>query len=110
MSHKYKLKYDLNLDAGEFSKEEVQKEKKAGCDALFFASILFPEDGSYSAYFHSIDGRNEGKELDDNEWFKIWMSLASRLQRSETLSEGKKRIAEATMALIQSEIIGQDKL
>jgi hypothetical protein len=75
------------------SAAELKAADKCGSDAVLLASILYPPDGSLSVLFRSLDGRT-GEELADNEWFKIFTLLASRLGKSTTLSESKRRFAE----------------
>jgi hypothetical protein len=95
--HVYKLKYDFNADAGQYSKEEIKEAGKGGSDALLLVSVLYPENGSLSIYFESMDGRNEGKSLSDHEVFKIWLMLAGRLGRSTTLNDIQREYADFTM-------------
>ena len=94
MSHKYKLKYKFDVDVGNYSKEEIKEADRGGADAIILTSILYPEDGSLSVYFQSFDGRNEGKDLEDKELFKVWALLANRLGRSETLTGKKQQLAQ----------------
>lgn len=106
----YHLSYSLRAHPEGISKEQVQAEGVGGtvvggCDALFVTSILFPPDGSYSALFGGLDGRT-GKELDDHEWFKVWMFLAKRLSESKTLDEGRKDIAGITYEMLSQALFG----
>lgn len=102
--HKYKLKYDLPHVPGEFSPDEIKKEGMSGTDALIVFSLLYPEDGSFSALTMSVDGRNDGKELDDNELFKVWALQAKNLSESKTLSNPKKRFAEIVFEMFRDMI------
>lgn len=104
MSHKYKIRYKLEPEVGEFSADECGQ-AGGGTDAYIFFSLIYPEDGSFSMNFFPKDGRNDGKELDDNEIFKVWSLLASRLARSETLDEGKKTFAEAVFDTFRKSVL-----
>lgn len=104
MSRKYKLKYLLDMKAGEFTKDELKPDEGA-TDALLIASILYPEDGSLSVHFVSRDGRAGNTdlcELADIEWFMVWSMLTARLARSETLSPQKKELCNEVFDVIRS--------
>jgi len=103
--HKYKLKYDLDTKVGEFTKEELEKDDAGGTDALILVSLLYPEDGSFSTYFTTYDGRNEGKNLEDIEIFKFWSMLSKRLSESNTLSVKKKEIASMAFEMVRVVIL-----
>lgn len=102
----YHLAYQAESHPEGISKEELEaRGNVGGCDAIFFASILFPPDGSYSLLFSSKDGRT-GEELSDDEWFKIWMLLGKRLGDSRTLSAGKRQMAQFTWEAIRDTLFG----
>lgn len=86
-SHKYKLKYSLDANPGEFDKDEITD---GGTDALIVGSLLFPEDGSYSQTYFSIDGRNKGKAVPVMDEFKFWLLMAKSLSENEKLPEGRR--------------------
>ncbi len=86
---KYFLRYDIEAHPKGISKKAAKGDGAGWADALFLASIIYPPDGSLSMLFMSKDGRT-GKELDDNEWFKVWALLAARLAQSKTLGPGKR--------------------
>jgi hypothetical protein len=103
MSHKYKMKYKFEPERGEFTKEDLKKAGDVGgTDAMILFSLIYPEDGSFSLNFWTYDGRQPEDhdkqrgiaELPDQELFKVWMMLASRLGRSTTLSEPKRQFAQ----------------
>lgn len=107
-THLYKIKYGLDFKVGRFTKEEISEEQRGGTDALIFVSLLFPENGSYSQNHFSIDGRNEGKDLPDEDLFKFWALLCHSLAKSETLSEDKRLFCEEVFEKHrQSVLIGQ---
>ena len=95
MEHIYKTKY--KIEKGSWSKEEALKLSEKGwgfCDAVLLSSLIYPEDGSFSCLFEPIDGRTENKDLSDNEMFKVWSMLTSRLSKSKTLPEQKRLLCE----------------
>lgn len=105
----YHLSYSAEPHPEGISKKELEaKGNVGGCDAIFFASILFPPDGSYSLLFSSKDGRT-GTELSDDEWFKIWMLLSKRLSESKTLGESKREFSKITWEAIRDILFGQRK-
>jgi len=95
---KYAIKYkvetwDPPLSCEE-AREQAEKHGWGSTHAMFMASILYPPNGALSVQFMSRDGRNAGKELEDNEWVKVWFLLGQRLSASKTLPEFKKLLCE----------------
>lgn len=106
--HKYRLSYRLDPLDPPLGKEEVIKRQEEGfgaCDAMLVASIIYPEDGSYSLQFMSQDGRT-GEDLTDLEMFKVWSMLSSRLAQSATLDPGRKMLCRVTFETIRDAILG----
>lgn len=110
--HIYKIKY--KIVGGKFSKKQLENNSKdwGACDALLLTSIVYPEDGSLSVLFIPLDGRklkNKNPEpLEDNELFKIWYLLASRLSNSKVLSDEKKEFCKLTFDLISKAVINKN--
>lgn len=96
--HLYKILYKLEHNEKGVPGSEVP-EGMGATDALFAASILYPPDGSLSVMFFSKDGRT-GKELEDIEWFKVWILLANRLAKSKTLDPVRKEIAKTAWDIV----------
>jgi len=70
-------------------------------DAAIVISMLYPPDGSFSMALSTLDGRT-GKEVDDNELFKVWSMLSKTLAESKTLGPGKKAFASQVFEEIRS--------
>ena len=91
--HKYRLKYTLKTEPGEFKESDPREKQEGLTDALVLFSILYPEDGSYSQMSISFDGRKvtDGKTYDvnDNDMFKLWILLGADLARSGKLGIAK---------------------
>jgi hypothetical protein len=106
--HPYHLKYRLDAFPEGFSVEEAKAAVEDGfgsCDAMLLASIIFPEDGSYSCLFMSKDGRT-GEDLPDAEWFKVWTMLAHRLAQSKTLGDdGRRQLAAYVFETIRQAVL-----
>lgn len=112
--HRYRLvfKLDCEYPEGGMPNREAKllpKQGKGATDALIVFSLLYPEDGSFSTFFWSHDGRNGGEELDDSEIWKVWMMLTSRLANSKTLKGWKKQICISTMDLIRRCMFSTEK-
>jgi hypothetical protein len=110
-NHKYKLIWKIEKRPKGVTKKKVP-EGFGACDAVLFCSMIYPPDGSFSVYYMGIDGRSEkgGMEnLEDNEWFKVWSLLASRLAASQTLSKEKKAICDMAFEDIRFKIFGISK-
>src|SRR4030066_210377 len=82
--HLYRLIYSVKVQDPRLTKDEVPPGYGA-TDALLGVSVLYPEDGSLSVLFFSLDGRTGGV-LEDKEWFKIWALLTKRLPEPEDFS------------------------
>ena len=102
MTHKYKVKYNIDPEVGEFSAEEIRKEGYGATDAFIFFSLIFYEDGIYSQNFFSFDGRNKGKSLSSNDLWKVWALLTKNLiERKEELHDTKYFIVKTTFEMIK---------
>ena len=104
---KYHLTYDVEPHPNGITGKKIGKLNKFGTDALFWASIMYPEDGSLSVLFGSLDGRN-GKDLEDHEWFKVFMLLSGRLAKSKTLDAGRVALAKHAWDTIRKAMFGRD--
>ena len=105
--HAYPMSYQLRTNNPPLTPEQAKAATEEGwgsCDAMLTASILFPEDGSYSVFFDSKDGRT-GQELTDHEWFKVWSMLTHRLAQSKTLDAGRKGFAASVFDVIRGAVI-----
>jgi hypothetical protein len=108
--HLYKVSYKIETNDPPITADQARERAEQGwgaCDAVLMASILFPEDGSYSVLFASRDGRTD-EELSENEMFKVWMMLANRLAQSDDLDSVKRAIAQTTWEIIVQSIFGHD--
>jgi len=102
-NHNYRVTYKIVHEHNGIRGNKVPKGWGA-TDALFAASILYPEDGSLSIYFLSKDGRT-GKELSDNEWFKVWAMLTNRLLESKTLPTTAHKVLELCWKIILKSVL-----
>jgi len=98
MSHKYKMKYSLKTERGEFDVEDVKASDMGGCDSILMISVIYPDNGSLSVQMYGEDGRT-GEMMNDHEMFKVFSMMAARLAQSPELDEGRKFIVESTMDL-----------
>jgi hypothetical protein len=115
MDHKYGVKY--KLDAGSFSKEELEKDGAGGCDALVLCSIVRegndPHEGGISFAIFSVDGRNGGPlnqapSVPDTQLFEVWLSMAHVV--SETLVPAwQQELAESVVKAARSLLAKQPK-
>lgn len=92
---RYRIRYKTEIEVGSFTREEIYAKEAGGTDALLYASIICPEDGSYSIVWFSKDGRT-GEELTEKEIFKAWLMLAGRLAKSSELDFMRRRFADET--------------
>ena len=108
MTDSYKLRWDLKFDCGQFSKEELGE--SGGTDALVVASLLYPDDGGFSASYLSFDGRDQGMALDDIELFKLWAMMAAHLSESETVGEGRRALLKQVHETIREAVLMEREL
>lgn len=100
MEHRYKLTYETHSHPEGVTAEQVRGARRGACDAVLMASVIFPEDGSYSCQVMSKDGRT-GKELDDLEKFKAWIAVTKHLAESPGLDDGRRQFcAEVYRAIL----------
>lgn len=104
---RYRITYSLKSHPKGIDKKDIPKGHGA-CDALLIASLIYPQDGSLSLLFVGKDGRTDG-ELDDREWFKVWVFLASRLSKSKTLDRGRCELAGMTFEVFRAAMLGDEK-
>jgi hypothetical protein len=94
MSEKlYPLTYDIRPEDPPLPRSKVEELNRSACDAIVLLSMIYPPDGSFSLLVESLDGRT-GEEVSDNELWKVWTMLATRLAKSKTLSTNKREVAQ----------------
>ena len=101
MSYKYKMKYNLDNKAGEYTKEQLIESGDGGCDAFIFVSMLFPPNGSFSCVVMGRDGRKESGELDDIDMHRVWLSMASHLSESKNIPDFHRFLAKQAFKSMQ---------
>lgn len=89
------------LDASEVPKGQ------GACSAVLIGSLLYPDDGSYSAAFVSVDGRT-GAPLDDAEIWKAWVMLAKPLGESTTLASHKRELSRLVFEAVVAHMAAVD--
>lgn len=101
---KYHVTYKLESHPEGADASEIQPGTGA-CHAVLIHSIIYPEDGSYSHLFVSLDGRT-GKDLTPNEEWKAWMMLGQTLlqreQGRDNLDPGKLDILRTLDAEVRA--------
>ena len=96
----YRLTYDVKVHKEGIPEKEIPSGRGA-CDAVFLTSIIYPEDGSLSFKFASVDGRTD-KPVDFNEAFQIWTALAYSLSMRVDASPEKARFCANIHTIICS--------
>jgi hypothetical protein len=96
-TQKYKIRYTLKIETREedYTKEDVENENQGLCDDAIFVSIV-KDKGGYSEYLMDFDGNSHGR-LTENDLFKHFCMLASKLSESDNIAEWKKLIAKNVM-------------
>lgn len=97
MNHHYRLRYDLKIEPGTFTKADANG--KGLTDSLILISMLYPADGSYSQAMVTNDGK--GDPLSANEIWKAWAVLTSALASRKDLHESKRELCELVMETIR---------
>jgi len=83
MTQKYKCRYTLIPEAGEFDESEI-KASQGGCDSFIHLSMLYPSDGSYQQAMYGFDGNNGGKPPSKTDLFKAWILMCKNILDDET--------------------------
>lgn len=103
--HKYKLKYKVDYERGEFTSEQIKAHpNNGGTDAIIVHSLIFPEDGSLSHNFYSIDGRTSDA-LGDTDTFKAWSMMAFALKDRSDLPAWQREIVTQVYDKIREAIL-----
>lgn len=97
---KYHVTYEVEPHTEGLTREEALATEKGAATAVIIASLLYPEDGSYSAEFVTLDGRT-AKALGDDEVFKAWTMLTAYLAESEELSPGKREFCTSVFEAVR---------
>ena len=66
--------------------------------------MLYPPDGSFSLATPSLDGRT-GQPVTDEELFKVWTLLASKLSDSMSLGNNKRHLASLVFEMVKTAIL-----
>lgn len=107
-SHNYKLKWFLKTEAGDFTRQDLEKDERdpGGSDALLFASLLFPPDGSFSAQFFGYDGRKKAGPLSGEDLFRVWQMLTYEVACAKDLPQGPRRFVQDVHMAIAEAVAG----
>lgn len=102
---KYHVTYQIDFHPEGLEREQVPEDRGAG-DSVFFASVIYEEDGSESFAFMSVDGRAADRApLESRELFKIWVLLARNLSHADTLSESGKDLCRAVFEHVRDGVL-----
>ena len=104
---KFHVVYNIDVHPEGITNEEVP-EGQCAASALILTSLLHMEDGSTGYGLQSVDGRT-GDDMADEELFSAWCIMARRLADSETLSEGKKEMAELVFEGLRTAVLAARK-
>ena len=103
----YKLKYDLQFEAGEFKRSEIEPLGLGAADALVIQSIVFNEKEEIGHTVWSCDGRDEGRALGVEDLFKMWLSFGNSLSHNTGLNSELRVFCtaalQAAMRLLESQ-------
>jgi hypothetical protein len=110
MEKKYHCKYTMDLEHGEFTKEDASSANIGLTDALVLVSVLRggekAHDGDTSHKTISYDGQNKGQPIPDTELFSVWSGLAFQLMGKESdCSDWQKEIANETFEKVRMQIM-----
>ncbi len=106
---RYKLRMNISkpeFSSEGFSKDEIETDEfNTACDAFVFVSILEEAKSHVSVAFYGKDGRDQGRNINDKELWKVWSALTYELSRSENLPDWKlqfcKVVHEQNVELIR---------
>lgn len=94
MSHKYGIRYDVNVEYRSEGYDKSEAGEKGLTDSLLLLSILNHPDGSYSqAFTLNLHGK-EKRELTQKEIFKAWLMLGISLHDEGKLEGWQKEFVQ----------------
>jgi|GEM_PF-3775579 hypothetical protein len=102
--HRYRIIYKVEHHPDGVPEDQIRVSGFGACDAILVGSLLYPDDGSYSSMFVSLDGRT-GEELDSAEIWKAWTMLAKNLADETTLSPWKRALARNVFDVVRDVIL-----
>jgi len=108
---KYRVKYKIDHEIGQFTKDELRKDGSGGCDAFVFASILRcnetgePHEGAKSIGFLSVDGRTDHSNIPDTEMFQVFGHLAKMVSELPGCLDWQRELASLTHEMIKKVIL-----
>lgn len=98
-NHRYRLKYDLKTESGEFSVDQLKATKSGGTDSLIVVSCLSPTDGTYSqAIVVTKDGRTDDL-MTPRDLFKAWLMMGESVARTPGLDPHRAELARLPLRL-----------
>lgn len=105
---RYAIKYDLTTQTNEkgFSKSEILKEEKGGCDAFILISIIRTDGGGTSYKTVALDGRRKDQELQGRDFAGAWGIMAGYIAEDPTVAQGIRAIARGALAKMRETVKG----
>lgn len=101
---RYRLTWSAEVHPEGLTPERVP-DGRGACDAMLFASIIYPPDGSMSVQMLGVDGRRSDRELQDGEWFKVWSQLAKTLSESKELPMGECQLCRYVFEIVREAVL-----
>ncbi len=97
--HRFRLRYKLDTERGEFLRDEVLRTGNTGAtDALIMISCVYADTGAYSQTFVCIDGR--GPKMPATDVWKAWVMLGAALASDEELSPNKRDLCARVVDIV----------
>ncbi len=104
---RYAVKYDLTTETSKdgFTKQEILKDGKGGCDAFILTSII-RTDGATSYKTVTLDGRRKDKELQGHDLAGAWGIMAGHIAEDPTVAQDIRAIARGALAKMRETVKG----
>lgn len=113
---KYRLRYKIDFESGEFTKEDAENKEYGLTDAILLASILTEGDkaheGALSIAIISVDGRASklGAPVPQppTEMFQVWSVLGQQIltEYRDQLNDWQIKILEDTFKAVCERVVG----
>lgn len=99
----YSIRY--TIEPGEWNQADIESGYSGLSDSMMVCSVVEEKEG-ISYVFMGINGKNK-VFMDDNDFFKVWFMLASKLSESDSLENNKKKIAIELIKTVQSMMLSE---
>lgn len=97
---KYYLTYDITVHKNGIEKEDLP-EGCGACDAVFLATVLEEDNGSFSYAMQGVDGRSGGNKMQPLQLFQVWVKFAEYLSGALEKDSGFQLLTKEVVDVVE---------